>query len=169
MRASTLDSGPGIETVRQKELQGMRNQLFHRFGNQMAAAQSVRHSHDNSHTPQRVTRSSTVPEDDNWVVDMDATDYEVTDVQQLDCYPLEHIFTLLEKSRLLLLVLAQDDDALFNGLGEKIDSLQGNERVTLSSHTYYKLKCSVNDALFNPMVTDGVTSKMYSQENLWTT
>ena len=140
------------------------NQLFHRFGNRMAAAHSVRHTIDDCRTPLRVTRSSTVVEDNDWVVDTDTATCKVTDVRRLDRYPLEHIFTLAEKSKLLLLVAVEDDDRVFGGLGMKLDATQLNGHITISGRKYYRVKCAVSDAAFNNLVTGGVASKMYSQE-----
>ena len=111
-----------------------------------------------------MTRSSTVVEDDDWVVDTDAATCEVTDVRRLDRYPLEHIFTLPEKSKLLLLVAVEDDDRVFGGLGMKLDAKQLNGHITISGRKYYRLKCAVSNAVFNKLVTGGVASKMYSQE-----
>ena len=164
MRSSTLRSGPVDEGVRKKELQDIRGQLFHRFGNRMSAAHSSRHAGGNCHTPPRVTRSSAAVADDDWVVDTDAATCEVTDVRRLDRYPLEHLFTLSEKTRLLLLVTVDNDDRVFGGIGMKVDAMQCNEQISLAGREYYRIKCAISDATFNNLVTGGVARKMYSQE-----
>ena len=92
------------------------------------------------HHPKRVTRSSAVVADNDWVVDTDAATCEVTDVRRLDRYPLEHIFTLASKLRLLLLVAVEDDDRVFAGLEMKVDAMQRNGRISISGREYYRLK-----------------------------
>ena len=54
-----------------------------------------------------VTRSA-VDDEDDWVLDMEAANCEVANTRRLDRYPLEHLLTLENKSRLLLLVRIVD-------------------------------------------------------------
>ena len=65
------------------------------------------------------TRSSIV-EDDYWVADMPAAKCEVVDTRRLDRYPLERMFTLDHKTRLLFLVRVLDDAKMFNSKGSHV-------------------------------------------------
>ena len=94
---------------------------------------------------------------------MDAADCNVTDVRRLDRYCLEHIFSLGEKTNLLLLVSVDDDDALLRGTGAAVHDQQSNEQVLLGGRRYYRLQCSISDTKDNVLVTGGPGSNMYKQ------
>ena len=98
----------------------------------MAAAQALRHDRVDVAALARTTRSSNAVVECGWTVDMDTVTCDVTDVHQLDRYPLEHIFAMPEKSRLLLLVSVRDDDSFFEDLDQAVNSVQNNGRITLS-------------------------------------
>ena len=51
---------------------------------------------------------------------MNVADCKITNIFRLDCYCLEHIFTLQEKINLLLLVSAGNDCALLEGTGAAV-------------------------------------------------
>ena len=128
----------------------------------MAAAHAGRHGIISDPGDARLTRSTTALCDDDWMVDTDAAECRVTDVRRLDRYPLEHIFTLPERTHLLLLIAVDDDDRVFGGKANVVESLQNNGRVSLSGCSYFRLKCSLADCHHNAMVVSGVASKMYS-------
>ena len=72
---------------------------------------------------------------------------------RLDRYPLEYLFTLPQKSRLLLPVAVYANNCLLSGLGENVEEQQSNGRITLSGWEYYRLKCSIGDTHFNQLVS----------------
>ena len=67
------------------------------------------------------TRSLSAAVNNDWVIIMDAAKCEVTNVWRLDCYPLEHIFTLQIKSNILLSVAVDEYNFIFNGDVQIVD------------------------------------------------
>ena len=130
----------------------------------MTSARGSRHVSSGDDSTSRVTRSLTSIDDDNWIIDMDAINCSVTDIRRLNRYCLEHIFKLEEKTKLLLLVSAADDDATFNRTGQALDEIQRNGTILLSERTYYRLQCPISDASDNILVTGGLASKMYDHK-----
>ena len=157
-------SGAVSAATIKKETNACRDAIFHRFGDKMAMARVSRHFSPGNESTSRVTRSSTSIDDDDWVIDMDAVNCSVTDIRRLDRYCLEHIFNLEEKTKLMLLVSADDDNAILNGTGQAVDEIQRNGTILLSGRTYYRLQCSISDASDNMLVTGGLASKMYNQK-----
>mmetsp|Transcript_28898 Transcript_28898/g.61021 ORF Transcript_28898/g.61021 Transcript_28898/m.61021 type:complete len:390 (-) Transcript_28898:858-2027(-) len=101
----------------------------------------------------RVTRSS-VEEDDEWIVDMDAANCNVTDTRHLSRYALEHIITLPLGTPILLL-FDVDDEEEFSRKGELIESIQQLPRRTISGRQYYQLQCTISDLKQNEYVVTG--------------
>ena len=102
--------------------------------------------------------------EDGWMINMDAAACNVTVICRLDRCPLEHIFVMPEKSRLLLLVSVRDDNSLSEGLDRAVNSVQNNGRITLFEREYFQLKCYVANTQQNALITGGVASNMYSLE-----
>ena len=166
LRSSTMGSGTIPAATIKRETNACRDAIFHRFANKMAIVREGRSAAATAtvgSSAGRVTRSSAVPDDDDWVVDMDAAECNVTDIRRLDRYCLEQIFVLEEKTKLLLLVSVADDDTVLNGSGEAVSALQKNGTIKLSGREYYRLQCSVSDAKDNQLVTRGVAGRLYSQ------
>jgi hypothetical protein len=77
---------------------------------------------------------------------------------------LKNIFAMHKKLKLLLLVLVSDNDALFEGLDQAVDSVQNDGCIILLGQEYSRLKCYMADTQQNALVIGGVTSKLYSLE-----
>ena len=163
LRASTMGSGAVSPATIKRETNRCRDAIFHRFGDKLTGARAGRHAGPEEESGARITRSSLPDEPEDWVVDMDAADCNVTDVRRLDRYCLEHIFSLAEKKNLLLLVCVDDDHALLRGKGAAAHEQQGNELVVLGGRRYYRLQCSISDTRDNVLVTGGPASNMYKQ------
>ena len=165
MRGATTGHDVIPPAMRKQQVCDHCNLLFHHFGDRMAAANAARSDRIEEDSPvPRVTRSTTAVEEEDWTVDTDAAACKVTDVRRLDRYFLEHIFTLPEKSRLLMLVDVKDDHDLFGGIGAMIDAVQQNGTVTLGGREYYCLRCELCNVRFHTLVVSGVASKMYTAE-----
>ena len=165
MRVATTGSGVVLPFLRKQQIHDCRNLLFHRFGDCMAVANTARSNRcgDDSPVP-CVTCSATVVKEEDWTVDTDAAACNVIDVCCLDRYFFKHIFTVPEKSCLLMLVGAKEDADLFGGIGDRIDAVQQNGTVTLGGREYYRLRCELCDVHFYTLVVSGVASRMYTQE-----
>ena len=70
-----------------------------------------------------ITRSF-APKTEDWIVDMDAAECQVTNTLHPGPYMLKHIFTLSRKSNFLLLVQVSDDTALQGRKGFKVQDVQ---------------------------------------------
>ena len=57
-------------------------------------------------------------------------------LQLTDGYCLKYIFKLEEKTKLLLLVSVDDDNATLNGTEEAVDKVQRNGIIVISRRTY---------------------------------
>ena len=94
----------------------------------------------------RVTRSSTVDDDDDWVIDVGAAEGSITDTRRLDRYALEQILTMPAGSRLLLLVNAEDDfPSPEEGKAGFVNEQQHLPERIIGSRAYYQLKCTLTD------------------------
>ena len=67
---------------------------------------------------------------------MDIANCKNTDVRRLDRHCLQHIFSLGEKTNLLLLVSVDDDNALLRVIGAVVHNHQGNEQVLIGERRY---------------------------------
>ena len=99
----------------------------------------------------RVMRSS-IPDTDDWVVDMDAANCSVSDIRRLSRYALEYIVTLPSKTTLLLLVNV-DDTNPFLDKALKVEETQRLGRTRISGRDYIRLKCALNDVHENDLLT----------------
>ena len=121
LRAETMESGLITKIARNKEIRACHNQLFHRFGNRMAAAQAARYASDGPSPETRVTCSLSIVKPEDWIIDTAAAMCNVTAVWWLDRYSLKYLFTLPEKSCLLLLILMNEDDVILYRLCADIE------------------------------------------------
>ena len=104
-----------------------------------------------------------MPNEANWVIYMDTAHCEVSQTRRLDRYALEHIFTLQEKTKLLLLMRTTDDDKHFGGKSGKVNYIQGLDMKVISGSEYFQMMCTISDATHNELVTGGVGRGVYSQ------
>ena len=160
-----MGSGVVSPATVKRDLARCREAIFYRFGDKMSSARSQRRPAETEDTAAaRVTRSSSSAEGDDWVVDMDAAECKITNIRRLDRCCLEHLFSLEEKTNLLLLVAVDDDDALLKGTGAAVHDQQQNEIISLSGRRYYRLHCALSDTKDNVLVTGGPASRMYTQK-----
>ena len=101
------------------------------------------------------TTRSSVDDDDDWMVDLDAASCEVTDTRRLNRYPLEQLFTLQARSRLLLLVDANQKDSPFLTKMEKHHDAQNLPLTVIGGREYYQLRVRMHDVTNNEMVVLG--------------
>jgi hypothetical protein len=104
LRVSPMGCGAVLAVTIKKETNSCRYAIFCCFGEQMASARGSRYISPGEDLTSRVTSSSTSIDDNDWVIDMDATDCSVTDIHRLTRYCLEHWFKLNKKTKHLLLV-----------------------------------------------------------------
>ena len=169
MRNLNVPSGPVSEKQMAKEVRIRRESVYWHFdksGKRNLDKPGNGDGHDDDMGGGRVTRSSVAEEEEDWTVDMDAANGEVTQTRRLDRYSLEHILTLPERTKLLLLVQVSDDSKKFSGKGAKIDAFQNLDRKRISGREYYQLKCSMSDVHQNHLATGGVASSLYNEKTL---
>lgn len=156
LRAPAVGKGEVTLAMIRKEVKKRRDDIFWHFdkGRGLSAGQP------SEFADAIVTRSS-VSDDDDWVVDPDAAACSVSSTRRLDRYVLEHIFTLPEKTSLLLLVSAAEDTKLFDGRGAMVDAIQKLDRKIISGKEYFQLRCTIFDTRENKLVIGGLASKMY--------
>ena len=69
---------------------------------------------------------------DAWVVNSDSYEMNQTKERYLSCYPIGWLQVQKEASKLLLLIMVNKDNDMFEGKVAKIDSLQNIEQTTIS-------------------------------------
>ena len=95
----------------------------------------------------RVTRSS-LADDTDWAVDMDAVSCAVSDQRRLSRYAFEHIVTLPTKTTMLLFVLNDNNNSRHNK-ALRVESIVGRDRTLISGREYIRLKISLDDVHHN--------------------
>ena len=95
-----------------KEIRGRRSSMLWHFSK---AGKYQSKGDDSIVNEGPITCLSIANDGDDWVIDMDAATCEVSQIWRLDRYSLEHIITLLERAKLLLLVKLNDDSKHFFG------------------------------------------------------
>ena len=101
-----------------------------------------------------VTRSSAV-DDDEWIIDMEAANCDVTDTRRLSRYCLEHILTLAAGHRILLLVRVESNPKLFSKRW-KVNEMQKLPNRVIGGKEYYQLRCKLDDVSQNELATIAV-------------
>ena len=81
LRGETLSNGPVSDATHTRQISKFRDQVFHRFGDKMAAAQALSHDRVDKAALACTTRSSNTVVEDCWTIDMDAPACDVTDVR----------------------------------------------------------------------------------------
>ena len=100
-----IRKGDVPEKQRLKELRDHRKSMLYHFS--MHGKTGTPSTEDTEDA--RITRSSTVDDDDDWVIDVGAAEGSIRDTRRLDRYALEQILTMPAGSRLLLIVNAEDE------------------------------------------------------------
>ena len=114
-----------------RETNSYRDSIFYYFGDKLAGSRVSCHATPDKECQVRVTRYSAVNDGEDWVINMDAADCRITDIRYLDRYCLEHIFTLEEKTNVLLFASVDNDDTVTKGAGEAVHQHQGNKPIIL--------------------------------------
>ncbi len=109
----------------------------------------------------RTTRSS-AEEMDDWVVDSDAVNITVCDHRRLSRYSIEQLMMSREKTRLLVLVRADEDDDAFSAMGKLVNEVQKNEIASIGGRKYIRLKCTITNANSNVAAMTGEASTGYT-------
>ena len=110
-----------------------------------------------------VTRSS-LADDSDWAVEMDAVNCAISDQRRLRRYAFKHIVTLPTKTAMLLFVL--DDEA--NSRRHKalrVESVVGSNRTQILGREYIRLSITLDDVHHNELLTGkSVVGGAYSEE-----
>ena len=110
-----------------------------------------------------VTRSS-LPDINDWAVDMDAVDCAVTDQRRLSRYAFEHIVTLPTKTIMVLFVRNDESNSRLSK-ALRVESIVGRDRTTISGREYLRLRIALNDVHENQLLTgNSVVGGAYSEE-----
>ena len=165
LRAATMGSGDVSPATIKRNTTHCREAIFHRFGDRLSTSRSQRRPSATYETAVRVTRPSSLGNGEDWVVDMDAAECKITNIWRLDRYFMEHIFSLKEKTNLLLLVSINNGGTLLKGTGAAVHKQQQNKIILLDGRRYYQLHFgALSDTKDNALVTGGRTSQMYTQK-----
>ena len=118
---------------------------------------------DDGSTDRPITRSAN-DEDEDWTIDMDAANCEVSDIRRLDRYPIEQLLTQTNGSKLLLLVeVGEDNRGTEKNKYKKIAQAQNTPRKVISGREYHQVKCTVIEDTMHQMVMSGPGAKLYTQ------
>ena len=98
-----------------------------------------------------ITRSS-LADDSDWAVDMDAVNCAVSDQRRLSRYAFEHIVTLPTKTAMLLFVLNDDTNSRLQK-ALRVESVVGSNRTRISGREYIRLPITLDDVHHNELLT----------------